>query len=149
MIKENLNKMIMESMKAHDTVRTEAYRAIKTAFMNWETSKENASKTLTDTDELQILRKMVKERQESAVVYQNANREDLALNEMNEAGVIKELLPQAASEEDIVKAFILIRDEEHLEPEKKNMGIFVKRIKAALPNADGKMIAQIVQKGVV
>ena len=52
MIKENLNKMIMESMKAHDTVRTEAFRAIKTAFMNWETSKENAGKTLTDADEL-------------------------------------------------------------------------------------------------
>ena len=58
MLKENLNKMIMESMKAHDTVRTEAYRAIKTAFMNWQTSKENAGKTLTDADELQILRKM-------------------------------------------------------------------------------------------
>lgn len=146
MIQENLNKMIMESMKAHDTVRTEAFRAIKTAFMNWQTSKENAGKTLTDADELQILRKMVKERQESAVVYQNANREDLALNEMDEARVIEELLPQAASEEDVTKAFLLIREEEHIEPEKKNMGIFVKRIKAMLPNADGKMVAQIVQK---
>lgn len=146
MLKENLNKMIMESMKAHDTVRTEAFRAIKTAFMNWETSKENAGKTLTDADELQILRKMVKERQESAVVYQNANREDLALNEMDEARVIEELLPQAASEEDITKAFLQVRDEEHIEPEKKNMGIFVKRIKAILPNADGKTVAQIVQK---
>lgn len=149
MLKENLNKMIMESMKAHDTVRTEAYRAIKTAFMNWQTSKENAGKTLTDADELQILRKMVKERQESAVVYQNANREDLALNEMDEARVIEELLPQAASEEDITKAFLQVRDEEHIEPEKKNMGVFVKRIKAMLPNADGKMVAQLVQKQLV
>lgn len=149
MLKENLNKMIMESMKAHDNVRTEAYRAIKTAFMNWQTSKENAGKTLTDTDELQILRKMVKERQESAVVYQNANREDLALNEMDEARVIEELLPQAASEEDITKAFLKVRDEEHIEPIKKNMGVFVKQIKAMLPNADGKMVAQFVQKQLV
>ena len=146
MIQENLNKMIMESMKNHDTVRTEAFRAIKTAFMNWQTSKENAGKTLTEADELQILRKMVKERQESAVVYQNVNREDLALNEMDEARVIEELLPQAASEEDITKAFEQIRDTENLEPEKKNMGVFVKRIKAMLPNADGKMVAQLVQK---
>lgn len=146
MIQDNLNKMIMESMKIHDTVRTEAFRAIKTAFMNWQTSKENAGKKMTDADELQILRKMVKERQESAVVYQNANREDLALNEMDEARVIEELLPQAASEEDITKAFLQVRDEEHIEPEKKNMGIFVKRIKAILPNADGKTVAQIVQK---
>lgn len=146
MLSENLNKMIMESMKAHDTVRTEAFRAIKTAFMNWQTSKENAGKTLTDADELQILRKMVKERQESAIVYQNAGRKDLATNELNEAKIIEELLPQAASEEDITKAFLVVREDEHIEPEKKNMGIFVKRIKAMLPNADGKMVAQVVSK---
>lgn len=146
MLSENLNKMIMESMKAHDTVRTEAFRAIKTAFMNWQTSKENAGKTLTDADELQILRKMVKERQESATVYQNAGRKDLVTNELNEAKIIEELLPQAASEEDITKAFFVVREEEHIEPEKKNMGIFVKRIKAMLPNADGKMVAQVVSK---
>ena len=146
MLSEKLNKMIMESMKAHDNVRTEAFRAIKTAFMNWQTSKENVGKTLTDADELQILRKMVKERQESADVYTNAGRSDLALNEMNEAKIIEELLPQPATEEDITKAFLIVREDEHIEPEKKNMGVFVKRIKAMLPNADGKMVAQIVSK---
>lgn len=146
MIKEQLNSLIMEAMKAHDTVRTEAFRAIKTAFMNWQTAKENAGKELTEADELQVLRKMVKERKESAAVYQEANREDLALNELDEAKVIEELLPQAASEEDITRAFLFVREEEHVEPEKKNMGIFVKRIKAMLPNADGKMVAQIVAK---
>ena len=96
-MKNEINALIMEAMKNHDTVRTESLRAIKSAFLNWQTSKENAGKDLSEVEEIQILKKMVKQR---------ANG---------------------------------------WETEKKNMGLFVKAIKAALPNADGKMVAQVVQ----
>ena len=43
-MKNELNALIMEAMKNHDTVRTESLRAIKSAFLNWQTSKENAGK---------------------------------------------------------------------------------------------------------
>ena len=55
-MKNEINALIMEAMKNHDTVRTESLRAIKSAFLNWQTSKENAGKDLTDADEIQVTR---------------------------------------------------------------------------------------------
>ena len=47
-MKNNINALIMEAMKNHDAVRTESLRAIKSAFLTWQTSKENAGKELTE-----------------------------------------------------------------------------------------------------
>ena len=144
-MKNNINALIMEAMKNHDSVRTETLRAIKSAFLNWETSKENAGKELTDADEIQIIKKMVKQRQESVEQYLAAKRQELADAEQAQITVLETFLPQAASEEDIIHAFNAAKEANGWEAEKKNMGLFVKAIKAALPNADGKMVAQVVQ----
>ena len=146
MIKDILNNLIMTSMKAHNTTRTETYRAIKTAIMNWETAKENAGKTLTKADEINILKKMVKQREDSMNQYFAAHRDDLAYAEADQITIIKEFLPAEATEEDITRVFLQVKEVNELEPIKKNMGVFVKEIKKALPNADGKLVAQIVQK---
>jgi uncharacterized protein YqeY len=146
MIKENLNKMIMESMKAHDAVRTETLRAIKNAFMNWETSKEHAGQELTEADEIQIIKKLVKQREESVEQFMSAGREELANEEHKQMVVLKEFLPADATEEDILKCFNDVIGQDGVEPIKKNMGVIIKMIKEFLPNADGKLVAQIVQK---
>lgn len=146
MIKDILNNLIMESMKAHNSVQTETYRAIKTAFMNWQTAKENAGKEMTETDEINVLKKMVKQRQESMEQYFAAKRDDLAYAEADQITIIKEFLPEEATEEDITRVFLQVKDVNNLEPVKKNMGIFIKEIKNALPSADGKLVAQIVSK---
>lgn len=143
MIKDTLNGLIMSSMKAHNTTRTETYRAIKTAFMNWETAKENAGKEMTKADELSVLRKMVKQREDSMSQYFEAKRDDLAYAEADQITIIKEFLPQPASEEDIEKAFYSLNRE--IEPIKKNMGVFVKKIKELLPNAEGKVISDVIK----
>ena len=144
-MKNELNALIMEAMKNHDTVRTESLRAIKSAFLNGQTSKENAGKELTEADEIQIIKKMVKQRQESVEQYVAAGRQELADAENAQIAVLETFLPKAASEEDIVRAFNAAKEANGWEAEKKNMGLFVKAIKAALPNADGKMVAQVVQ----
>ena len=77
-MKTELNALIMEAMKNHDTVRTETLRAIKSAFLNWQTSKENAGKDLSEAEEIQIIKKMVKQRQESIEQYLAAGRKELA-----------------------------------------------------------------------
>lgn len=146
MIKDILNNLIMESMKAHNSVRTETYRAIKTAFMNWQTAKENAGKEMTETDEINVLKKMVKQRQESMEQYFAAKRDDLAYAEADQITIIKEFLPEEATEEDITRVFLQVKDINNLEPVKKNMGVFIKEIKNALPSADGKLVAQVVSK---
>lgn len=145
MIKDTLNNLIMVSMKAHNTTRTETYRAIKTAFMNWETAKENVGKTLDEQVELQILRKMVASYKDAADQCNDGKHDALVQENLAYAKIIESLLPAAASEEDIQNAFDTIKAE-GIEPVKKNMGVFIKQIKQMLPTADGKTVSTIVAK---
>lgn len=145
-MKNELNNLIMQAMKEHNTSRTETLRAIKTAFMNWQTSKEHAGQELTEADEIQIIKKLVKQREESVEQFRAAGREELANEEQKQIMVLKEFLPAEATEEDIVRAFLQVKYVNGLEPIKKNMGVFVKEIKKTLPTADGKLVAMTVQK---
>lgn len=145
-MKNELNNLIMQAMKEHNTSRTETLRAIKTAFMNWQTSKEHAGQELTEADEIQIIKKLVKQREESVEQFIAARRGELVNEEQKQIMVLKEFLPAEATEEDIVRAFLQVKDANGLEPIKKNMGVFVKEIKKALPTADGKLVAMTVQK---
>lgn len=145
-MKNELNSLIMQAMKEHNTTRTETLRAIKTAFMNWETSKEHAGQELTEADEIQIIKKLVKQREESVEQFMAAGRQELANEEHKQMVVLKEFLPKEATEEDILKCFYDVIGQDGVEPVKKNMGIIIKTIKASLPSADGKLVAQIVQK---
>lgn len=145
-MKNELNNLIMRAMKEHNTSRTETLRAIKTAFMNWETSKEHAGQDLSEADEIQIIKKLVKQREESVEQFMAAGREELANEEHKQMVILKEFLPAEATEEDILKCFNNVIGQDGFEPIKKNMGIIIKMIKEFLPNADGKLVAQTVQK---
>ena len=145
-MKNELNNLIMQAMKEHNTSRTETLRAIKTAFMNWQTSKEHAGQELTEADEIQIIKKLVKQREESVEQFIAARRGELVNEEQKQIMVLKEFLPAEATEEDIVRAFLQVKNANGLEPIKKNMGVFVKEIKKTLPTADGKLVAMTVQK---
>jgi len=147
-IKNDLNKLILESMKAGEKLKTEAFRAIKTAFMNWETAKENVGKELDEQVELQILRKMVASYKDAADQCNDGKHDALVQENLAYAKIIESLLPAAASEEDIQNAFDTIKAE-GIEPVKKNMGVFIKQIKQMLPTADGKTVSTIVAKNLV
>ena len=147
-MKNELNNLIMQAMKEHNTVRTEALRAIKTAFMNWETSKEHAGQELTDVVEMQIIKKMIKTRTESADLYEQAHRLDLAEAEKAEIDILEEFVPKEATEEEIIKTLVSICNTEHIACDKRNMGILIRKVKEALPNADGAKVAQIVKSNV-
>ena len=145
MINEQLNKLIMTAMKGGEKARAEVFRAIKSEFLKFQTAKN--AKPLDDAAEIGILRKMLKEREEDAKLYAEKGRADLAEDNEYEASVLADLLPKAASEEDImaqIEAFIASTGEPTLE--KKNMGACVKFVKAALPTADGKTVSTLVMK---
>ena len=148
MLKENLNNYILFAMKAGDKIKTEAFRAIKTAFMNWETAKENIGKTFDEQVELQILRKLVASYREAAAQCNDGKHDALVKENTEYAEIIEELLPAAATEEDILNAFNTIKAE-GIEPVKKNMGLFIKQIKQMLPTADGKTVSMVVSKNLV
>lgn len=144
MLKESLNGQIAFAMKINDKIKVEALRAIKTAFMNWETAKENVGKSLDEATEFNIIRKLFSQYEDAAKQCDDGKHDELVAEYLATASILKEYLPKPATEEEIVVAFGNI--ELDIEPIKKNMGVFIKRIKEMLPNADGKLVSQIVMK---
>lgn len=144
MIKERLPILISETMKAGNKVKLEALRAVKTAFMNWETAKENVGKSITDAVEISIVSKLVAQYEDTAKQCDDGKHDELVHEALTMASILKSYLPKPATEEEIVFAFGNI--EVDVEPIKKNMGVFIKRIKEMLPNADGKLVSQVVMK---
>lgn len=91
---------IKTAMLARDKVRLEALRGIKKEFLEAKTAKGGDGE-LSDDDALKILAKMVKQRKESASIYTEQNREDLAGEELAQAAIIEEYLPKQLSEEEL------------------------------------------------
>lgn len=94
---------IKTAMLARDKVRLEALRGIKKEFLEAKTAK-GGNGELSDDDALKILAKMVKQRKESASIYTEQNREDLAGEELAQAAIIEEYLPKQLSEEELTAA---------------------------------------------
>ena len=146
LINDKLDMFIMSAMKEHNEARVRTLRAIKAKFTEWKTSKQNVGKELTKEIKIQIINKMVKERTESADLYEQGHRLDLAEAEKAEIDILKEFLPAPVTEEDILKCFYDVIGQDGVEPIKKNMGIIIKTIKSILPGADGKLVSQVVTK---
>lgn len=91
---------IKTAMLARDKVRLEALRGIKKEFLEAKTAKGGDGE-LSDDAALKILAKMVKQRKESASIYTEQNREDLAGEELAQAAIIEECLPKQLSEEEL------------------------------------------------
>lgn len=144
MIKEQLPILIAETMKSGNKVKLEALRAVKTAYMNWETAKENVGKSITDAVEISIVSKLVAQYEDTAKQCNDGKHDELVNEALTMASILKNYLPKPATEEEIAFAFGNI--ELDVEPIKKNMGVFIKRIKEILPNADGKLVSQVVMK---
>lgn len=150
MIKERLPILISETMKSGNKVKLEALRAVKTAYMNWETAKENVGKSITEAVEISIVSKLVTQYEDTAKQCNDGKHDELVNEALTIAAILKGYLPKPATESDIIKAFTHISNgtkfTEPIEPVKRNMGVFIKRIKEMLPNADGKLVSQVVQK---
>lgn len=144
MLNENINSMIMSTMKAGERDKANVYRLIKNEFLKFSTSK-NAG-VLNESTEITILQKMVKQREESIANYKVANRMDLVENEQNEIDIIKELLPAIPTQEDIEN---FLNEKYPNGVEKKSMGMVIKDVKENLVGVDGKMVADIVKSKLV
>jgi yqeY family protein len=94
---------IKTAMLARDKVRLEALRGIKKEFLEAKTAKGGDGE-LSDDAALKILAKMVKQRKESASIYTEQNRKDLAGEELAQAAIIEEYLPKQLSEEELTAA---------------------------------------------
>ena len=93
-LEQNIDKIIEESRKVSDTFTLETVKLIKTALINNKHSEKPIS-------EIEVLRKMAKEREKAIAIYNKANRKDLADKETKELNYIKEMIPKEPSEQEI------------------------------------------------
>ena len=143
-LEQKTNEGIKAAMLAKDKVRLEALRAVKAAILLAKTA-ENA-RDLDEADEVKMLQKLVKQRRETAEIYKQNNREELADKELSEAAIIEEFLPKQMSEAEIeaaVRSVIVETGASTVKDMGKVMGAVSKLLAG---RADGKVIAETVKK---
>lgn len=136
---------IKAAMLARDKVRLEALRGIKKEFLEAKTAKGNEGE-LSDEAAMKILVKMVKQRKESAAIYTEQNRKDLADEELAQAAVIEEYLPKQMTEEELTTALKAIIEKVGASSAKdmgKVMGVATKELAG---KAEGKAISTKVRE---
>ncbi|MFW6103454.1 MAG: GatB/YqeY domain-containing protein [Bacteroidota bacterium] len=137
---EKVESEIKQALKNKQKERLEALRFVKTAL--WKAKTEKAvDEKLSEEEEIQVLQKQLKQRKESAEIYEQQNRNELAEAERKEAEVIQEFLPRPMSDEELTEAVREIIDEVGATSMKdmgKVMGIANRRLAG---KAEGKAIA--------
>jgi hypothetical protein len=136
---------IKKAMLARDKVRLEALRGIKKEFLEAKTAK-GANGELTDETAIKIMTKMVKQRKESARIYTDNNRPELAENELAEAAVIEEYLPKQLTDEELTAELRAIVEEVGASSPSemgKVMGVATKRLAG---KAEGRAISAKVKE---
>jgi len=100
---DTISNNIQAAMLAKDKIRLEALRGAKKEFLEAKTAK-GSNGELSDEMAVKILQKMVKQRKDSATIYREQNRPELAENELAEVAVLESYLPKALSPEELEKA---------------------------------------------
>lgn len=142
---DRISEDIKKAMLAREKVRLEALRGVKKEFLEAKTAK-GANGELSDETATKILVKMVKQRKESAAIYEANNRPELAANELEEASVIEEYLPKQLSEkelEDELKQIINSVGAAGPKDMGKVMGVATKQLAG---RAEGKAISAKVKE---
>lgn len=136
---------IKKAMLAREKVRLEALRGAKKEFLEAKTAK-GANGELSDETAVKILVKMVKQRKESAKIYEDNGRPELAANELAEAAVLEEYLPKQLTAEELeaeLKAIIAETGASSPAQMGKVMGVASKKLAG---RAEGRAISEMVKK---
>ena len=155
----DIDKLIKEATLEKNSAKKEAYRAVKAELLKNQTSKNpkpegkiiytyNGADVIQDIFELdlEIIKKLIKQREESISVYEANSRKDLADIERDQLKYLKILLPPEISADRIQEAIMTSYPNGY---EQKQMGKVIKEIKAIFPTADGKLISELVKEHIV
>ena len=142
---KKINMDLKQAILSKDKLKLESLRAIKTSLTLNQTSVSSQN-LLSKEDEIKILQKLVKQRRESANIYTNQNRFDLAKPEQDQADFISSYLPKQLTNlevEVIVSKVIIESNSKGL----KDMGkVIAEAVKRTVGRADGKTISDIVKQ---
>lgn len=144
-LQNDIMDSIKTAMKAKDTVALESLRAVKSALLLAQT-ESGAATELSQEDEIKLLQRLVKQRKDSANIYIEQGRQDLADPELAQAAIIEKFLPAQLSEaevEAVVKKIIADNGFSGMADMGKVMGVASKELAGS---ADGKTISNVVKK---
>lgn len=144
-LENQINDDIKAAMRAKDKRTLEALRAVKSAILLAKTDKGSDGEIAEDTS-MKILKKLVKQRKDSAELYTSQNRADLAEDEIFQLAVIENYLPEQISEDDIrniVGEIIAETGASTMKDMGKVMGMASKKLAG---KADNKVISNIIRE---
>ncbi len=144
-LEQKINDDIKAAMLAKDKRKLEALRAVKSAILLAKTDKGSTGQIAEDA-EMKILQKLVKQRRDSADLYKEQGRADLAEEEQYQLGIIETYLPEQMSEAEIeaeVEKIIVETGASSMKDMGRVMGMASKKLAG---KADNKMIADMVKK---
>lgn len=141
---EKIQSDLVEAMRARDELRLSVLRGIKSAIKLKEVEK---MKTLDESETIQVLQTLVKQRKESIEQFTKGNRPELAAKETKELGIIESYLPRGATEAEMDAAISKAIAETGANS-MKQMGAVVKAAKSALQGktVDGKILSDRVRE---
>ena len=144
---DKISESIIHAMKNKDNDQLESLRAIKSALLLAKTQK-NSNGEIGEVEEIKILQKLVKQRKESADIYTNQKRPELANIELSQAKIIERFLPKQIDADELEKIIIKIINETGAEGMKdmgKVIGIASNKLSG---KADGKTIPTLNPVGI-
>ena len=144
-LQDTIMTALKAAMKSKDTLALTALRSVKSAILLAQT-KSGSDGSMSEADEVKLLQKLVKQRLDSAEIFTQQNRPDLATPEMAEAEIISQFLPKMLSEAEVEKAVVTAIEKLGVEGMKdmgKVMGYLSKELSG---KTDGKTISTLVKK---
>lgn len=144
-LSERIMDEIKTAMRAKDTVALESLRAVKSSILLAQT-ETGSKEAISEDEEIKILQRLIKQRRESAAIYIEQQRPDLAEPELAQAAVIEKFLPEQLNEmevEEIISRLIQENEASGMAAMGKIMGLASAELAG---KADGKTISTIVKK---
>jgi len=144
-LQDKVMEQLKNAMRSKDAVALESLRAIKAALLLAQTDAGSTGE-ISETEELKLLQKLVKQRKDSAALYKDQGREDLAQPELDQVAVIEQFLPSQMGEEELkvaIAAIIAKTGADSMKDMGKVMGMASKELAG---KADGKAISNIVKE---
>ena len=144
-LQDSLINAMKTAMKSKDTTALTALRSIKSAILLIQT-QGGSNIEISQSDEIKLLQKLVKQRNDSAEIYTKQNRPDLAAIEIDEVKIISQFLPEMLSESD-VENFVIKAIDDLRANSMKDMGKVMAYLNQELSGkSDGKTISTLVKK---
>lgn len=146
-LKETISNDLKAAFLGGNRFISDTLKGLKAVILNQEIALSKREEGLTDTEVEAVVQKEVKKRKESAEIYTQAGRDELAQKELDEMAILEKYLPQQLSEAEIEALLRQIIDEGKLTLDAKNQGMLIGQVKKRVGlAADGAVVARVVAR---